>query len=156
MPPGFTQQLANHLTRSSKITVREANDGEPVVPGVALIAPGGNHLKVQRSGENYVVKVDNQTPPVNSHRPSVDVLFESVANSTKGRAAAFLMTGMGSDGAEGLGKLATSGAITVAQTVDSCVCHGMPKSAIERGYARVIVPLDSISTAILTCAPQTA
>ena len=156
MPPGFTQQLANHLNRSSNITVREATDGEPVTAGVALVAPGGTHLKVQRKGESYCVKVDGQTPPVSSHRPSVDVLFESVAHSTKGRAAAFLMTGMGSDGAEGLGKLAAAGAITVAQTLDSCVCHGMPKSAIERGYARVVLPLDSISTAIFSCAPQAA
>ena len=154
MPPGFTQQLANHLNRASKITVREASDGEPVRPGVALIAPGGTHLRVRKSADGYVVKVDSQSPPVSSHRPSVDVLFESVANSTKGRAAAFLMTGMGSDGAEGLGKLAELGALTVAQTLDSCVCHGMPKSAIERGYARVIIPLDSISTAMLLCAPS--
>lgn len=151
MPPGFTQQLANHLNRTSQITVREAVDSELVQPGLALIAPGGSHLKVVRGGEGYVVRIDNKTPPVSSHRPSVDVLFSSVADSTDGRAAAFLMTGMGSDGAEGLGKLAHKNAITVAQTPDSCVCHGMPKSAMERGYAKFVVPLDGITSAIAAC-----
>jgi len=155
MPPGFTQQLASHLNRTSQIEVREAVDGDAVRPGLALVAPGGAHLKVIRKDDGYQVRVDTQTPPVTSHRPSVDVLFESVADSSKGRAAAFLMTGMGSDGAGGMGKLARSGAITGAQTPDSCVCHGMPKSAIDRGYVRAIIPLDSISTAILACASAT-
>lgn len=151
MPPSFTQQLANHLNRTSRISVREALDSEMVRPGVALVAPGGAHLKVIRSGDGYVVRVDHKTPPVSSHRPSVDVLFSSVAESSNGRAAAFLMTGMGSDGAEGLGKLAHKNAITVVQTPDSCVCHGMPKSAMERGYARFVVPLDGITSAIAAC-----
>jgi two-component system, chemotaxis family, protein-glutamate methylesterase/glutaminase len=155
MPPGFTQQLANHLNRTSQITVREAVEGEPIEPGVALVAPGGKHLRVVRYDHGYIVRVDDQTPPVSSHRPSVDVLFSSVAASTNGRAAGILMTGMGSDGAEGLGKLAQTGAITIAQTPDSCVCHGMPKSAIDRGYASAVVPLDGINSALVACTSTT-
>ena len=152
MPPGFTQQLANHLDRTSQINVREARDGEPVRPGLALVAPGGAHLRVKRVDDDYIVKVDGLAAAVNSHKPSVDVLFDSIASSSNGRAAGFLMTGMGSDGAEGLGRLTLSGAITGAQTPDSCVCHGMPKSAIDRGHARVVIPLDSIALAMLACA----
>lgn len=151
MPPGFTQQLANHLDRSCRIKVREAVDREIVEPGVALVAPGGQHLRVIRGDGKYLVTLDDHTPPVSSHRPSVDVLFDSVAHSAQGRAAAFLMTGMGSDGADGLGKLAQRGAVTVAQTPDSCVCFGMPKSAIDRGHARAVVPLEAIAAAILAC-----
>lgn len=155
MPPGFTQQLANHLDRTSAITVREATEHEAVEPGVALIAPGGFHLRVARGDKGFFVHLDQRTPPVSSHRPSVDVLFDSVARSAGPRAAAFLMTGMGSDGAEGLGSLASAGAVTVAQTPDSCVCFGMPKSAIDRGYARAVMPLEGIAAAVIACGEVT-
>jgi len=151
VPPGFTQQLANHLDRICQIKVREAVDRELVEPGVALVAPGGKHLRVVRGDGKFLVMLDERTPPVSSHRPSVDVLFESVANAAQSHAAAFLMTGMGSDGAEGLGKLAQTGALTVAQTPDSCVCFGMPKSAIDRGHARAVIPLEAIASAIVAC-----
>ncbi len=151
MPPGFTQQLASHLDRLSPLNIREAVDREPVRPGTALIAPGGAHLRVARGKSGYFVRVDDRTPPVSSHRPSVDVLFESVAESAGKRAAAVLMTGMGSDGAQALGKLAKMGALTIAQTPDSCICHGMPKSAIDRGFARAIVPLDHIAPVLIAC-----
>lgn len=153
MPAGFTQMLATHLNRIAAITVREAADGDAVEPGLALVAPGGKHLRVVRSGGGYVVSLDERTPLVSGHRPSVDVLFESVAVAARNRAVGVLMTGMGSDGAEGMGKLAAAGAITISQTIDSCVCHGMPKSAIERGYARAVVPLEEIAAALISCAP---
>jgi two-component system, chemotaxis family, protein-glutamate methylesterase/glutaminase len=155
MPPGFTQQLANHLDRTCAITVREATERETVKPGVVLIAPGGMHMRVMRGDSTYFVTLDERTPPVSSHRPSVDVLFESVARSAGPRSAGVIMTGMGSDGANGLGKMAEAGAVTVAQTPDSCICFGMPKSAIDRGNARAVIPLDGISSAIIACGPTT-
>jgi two-component system chemotaxis response regulator CheB len=104
-----------------------------------------------KTREGYVTALDDQTGTVSGHRPSVDVLFDSVAVATQGRAAALIMTGMGSDGAAGLGKLARAGAVTLAQTPDSCICHGMPKSSIDRGYVQVIVPLEELSAAIIAC-----
>jgi two-component system chemotaxis response regulator CheB len=98
-----------------------------------------------------VVALDEHTPPVSGHRPSVDVLFESLALASLGRAAAVVMTGMGNDGAEGLGRLAALEAVTIAQTPDSCICHGMPKSAIERGHARAVVALEDLASAIIAC-----
>lgn len=151
MPPGFTQQLANHLDRNCQIKVQEAEHLQPVEPGVALIARGGMHLNVIRKDGGYVVTLDERTPSISGHRPSVDVLFDSVARSAGRRAAAFIMTGMGSDGANALGELARAGAVTVAQTPDSCVCFGMPKSAIDRGHARSVIPLDGIASAIVAC-----
>jgi two-component system chemotaxis response regulator CheB len=155
MPPGFTQQLANHLDRNCQITVREAEHLQPVEPGVALIARGGAHLNVIRKAGGYAVTLDEHTPPISGHRPSVDVLFDSVARSAGKRAAAFIMTGMGSDGANAMGELARAGAVTVAQTPDSCVCFGMPKSAMDRGHARAVIPLDGIASAIVACGAAT-
>jgi two-component system chemotaxis response regulator CheB len=152
MPPGFTQQLANHLDRICEIKVREAVERETVEPGVALVAPGGRHLKVVAADGKYQVSLDERLPAVSGHRPSVDVMFESVAQAAAGRAAAFLMTGMGHDGADGLGKLREAGAITIAQSPDSCVCFGMPKSAIDRGHTRAVIPLEAIASAIAACA----
>jgi len=152
MPPGFTQQLANHLDRICQIKVREAVDRETVEPGVALVAPGGRHLKLVAAEGKYQVLLDERLPAVSGHRPSVDVMFESVVQAAAGRAAAFLMTGMGHDGADGLGKLNEAGAITIAQSPDSCVCFGMPKSAIDRGHTRAVIPLEAIASAIVACA----
>lgn len=152
MPPGFTKLLAEHLNRAAKIEVREAVDGDTFYPGLALIAPGGTHLRVTHTHGQYRAVVDQQGPLVSGHRPSADVLFESVAQATSGHAVAVLMTGMGSDGAEGLGRLAEAGALTIAQTPESCVVSGMPKSAIDRNYARAIVPLEEIGAALMTCA----
>ena len=151
MPQGFTAMLAAHLDRSSLITVREAVDGEAIVPGVALIAPGNEHLRVVRSGNGYSVSLDDRMPQVSGHRPSVDVLFESVATATRGRAVGVIMTGMGSDGAANMGRLAAAGGVTIAQTPESCVCHGMPKSAIDAGHARAVLPLDEIAAALIAC-----
>jgi two-component system chemotaxis response regulator CheB len=152
MPPGFTQMLATHLNQIAKITVREAVHGERVTAGVALIAPGGAHLRVVRRNNELRVSIDSYSPTVSGHRPSVDVLFESVVKTMGNRAAGIIMTGMGYDGAEGMGKMMRGGALTIAQTPDSCVCYGMPKSAIDKGYARAVVALEEISSAIMACA----
>lgn len=153
MPAGFTGLLAEHLNRSAKIEVREAAEGDVIRPGLALIAPGGVHLRIVSTRDGYAVRLDERTGAVSGHRPSVDVLFESVAEATRGRAAAVIMTGMGNDGAEGLGKLAAAGALTIAQTPDSCICHGMPKSAIDRGYARAVVSLEDMASTLIACVP---
>jgi two-component system, chemotaxis family, protein-glutamate methylesterase/glutaminase len=151
MPAGFTTLLAEHLDRVAKIEVREAVTGDTIRPGLALIAPGGTHLRVVNAQGQFVALVDKDGPLVRGHRPSADVLFESLVAAAGEHTAAVLMTGMGSDGAEGLGRLAEIGALTIAQTPDSCVVSGMPKSAIDRGYARAILPLDEIATGLLAC-----
>ncbi len=151
MPAGFTSLLAENLNRLAKIEIREAKNGEPIRPGVALIAPGGAHLRVTRTNGQYFAAVDDKGPLVSGHRPSADVLFDSVVAASHGRAAAVLMTGMGSDGAEGLGRLAKAGAVTIAQSPDTCVVSGMPKSAIDRGYARAVLPLEEIASGIIAC-----
>ena len=149
MPAGFTAMMADHLNFTSKIEVHEAVDGNPIRPGTALIAPGGSHLRVVNKNGAYVAAIDSRGPLVSGHRPSVDVLFESLAIASGGRAAAVLMTGMGNDGAEGLGRLAAAGAVTIAQTPDTCVCSGMPKSSIDRGYARAVLPLEDIASCLI-------
>jgi two-component system, chemotaxis family, protein-glutamate methylesterase/glutaminase len=151
MPAGFTTLLASHLDRTSQVTVREATDGEPLHAGLALIAPGGKHMRVVRSSSGYTISLDEKGIPVNGHRPSADVLFESVANATRGKAVGVLMTGMGCDGAEGFGQLVKAGAMTIAQTPDSCICQGMPKSSIDRGYANAVVSLEDIASALIAC-----
>lgn len=155
MPATFTQMLAKHLDRRASISVREAKNGDAVSPGVALIAPGDFHMRVFRSKTGYFVSLDGQAALVNGHRPSVDVLFESVAVASCGHAAAAIMTGMGDDGAKGMGCLAAAGAVTIAQSPDSCICHRMPKSAIDRGYARAVVPLAELAGALMVCGDTT-
>ncbi len=152
MPEGFTALMADHLNQSSRIQVREARDGEVVRPGVALVTPGNHHMRVIQSKGEYVVVLDAKGALVSGHRPSVDVLFESLAASARDRAVAVIMTGMGSDGAEGMGRLAEAGALTIAQAPESCVVGGMPKSAIDRGHVRAIVPLDDIGPSLAACA----
>jgi two-component system chemotaxis response regulator CheB len=151
MPANFTALLANHLNRISQLTVREATEGAALEPGVALIAPGGAHLRVSWINGQYQVTIDRAGELVGGHRPSVDVLFDSVCSATQGHAAALLMTGMGSDGAAGLGRLAEAGALTIAQSPETCVISGMPKSAIDRGFARVVLPLEEMAAAVLAC-----
>lgn len=156
MPAGFTTLLTAHLDRSSAITVREATDGEVLQPGVALVSPGGAHLSVVRGTKGYAASLDTRSPAVSGHRPSVDVLFDSVAIASRGHAAAVQMTGMGSDGAEAMGRLAAAGGVTIAQSPDSCICFGMPKSAIDRGYTQAVVPLEEIASAIIACSPPSS
>jgi len=148
MPGGFTRSFAERLDKLCQIRVKEAHDGERVLPGHAYIAPGDQHLKLARSGANYVVRLDSG-PPVNRHRPSVDVLFESAAQQAGRNAIGVLLTGMGKDGAAGLLTMRNAGSATVAQDEDSCVVFGMPREAIALGAADEVLPLDAIAPRLL-------
>jgi len=148
MPEKFTAAFAKRLDSICEIHVREAVDGERMLPGLALIAPGGRHLVVRRSGAYYHVGIVDG-PPVNRHRPSVDVLFRSVARCAGANALGVIMTGMGDDGARGLREMRDAGARTVAQDEASCVVFGMPKEAIRMGAAERVLPLDDIASAVL-------
>lgn len=148
MPAGFTRSFAQRLDSLCQITVREAQDGEPVLPGVALIAPGDRHMEIVSQDSGYRVRISD-APPVNRHRPSVDVLFDSVARQASKHASAALLTGMGADGARGLLHLRQTGAFTLAQSEATCVVFGMPREAIALGAARKIVDLDDISQCLL-------
>jgi two-component system chemotaxis response regulator CheB len=152
MPVGFTALLAARLDRCSRIRVREAAHGDRIEPGLALVGPGGRQMRIVRRDGRLVVSLEGDQSPVSGHVPSVDVLMSSVASSAGGRAVAVVMTGMGSDGADGMAQLSSSGAVTIAQSPDSCVCFGMPKSVIERGHARAEIPLSEIAPALVACA----
>jgi two-component system chemotaxis response regulator CheB len=143
MPGGFTRSFAERLNRLCNITVKEASDGERVLPGHAYIAPGDAHLKLARSGANYVARLDDG-PPVNRHRPSVDVLFHSAATQAGRNAIGVILTGMGKDGAAGLLEMRQAGSATLAQDEASCVVFGMPREAIALGGAVEIIGLDEI------------
>jgi two-component system, chemotaxis family, protein-glutamate methylesterase/glutaminase len=143
MPEKFTASFAERLNGLCQIEVREARHNDRVIPGLALIAPGGKHMLLKRSGAYYHVDVMDG-PLINRHRPSVDVLFRSVAKYAGKNATGIIMTGMGDDGARGLKEMQEAGAITYAQDEASCVVFGMPKEAIKLGAARHIVPLDQI------------
>ena len=148
MPEMFTRAFAERLNKDCAIAVKEAADGDPIVSGRALIAPGNHHLIVERDGASYVARI-NDGPLVSRHRPSVDVLFRSVARSAGRDAVGIIMTGMGNDGAQGLLEMRDAGARTIAQDESSCVVFGMPKEAITRGAALSILPLQQISDAAL-------
>jgi len=144
MPPKFTYSLAQRLNIHSALTVKEAEDGEPVRPGFAYIAPGGRHMELAASGRQYVIRLTDG-PQRNGHRPSVDVLFESLVPFTELARHAVVMTGMGSDGAKGMRALADHGAVTtIAEAEETCVVFGMPRSAIEEGAASLVLPLHDI------------
>lgn len=147
MPPVFTTGFARRLDARCRINVAEARDGERLLPGHAYVAPGDFHVRVVRRGADYVASV-TQDEPVNRHRPSVDVLFASVAASAGGNALGVILTGMGADGAAGLRAMRDAGAFTVAQDEASCVIFGMPKAAIALGAACEIVPLERIVTTL--------
>ena len=143
MPEKFTAAFAERLNTLSQIEVKEAETGDRVIPGRALIAPGGFHLEVQRSGAQFIAKVF-RGPPVNRHCPSVDVLFRSVAKQAGRNAIGVIMTGMGDDGARGLLEMYKVGARTIAQDEASCVVFGMPREAIKLGAAGEVASLDRI------------
>jgi len=143
MPGGFTRSFAERLDRLCRISVKEATDGERVLPGHAYIAPGDQHLELARSGANYVARL-NSGPPVNRHRPSVDVLFHSAAKHAGKNAVGVILTGMGKDGAKGLLEMREAGAATIAQNEETCVVFGMPREAIAMGGALEVVALDDI------------
>ncbi len=148
MPEKFTASFAERLNGLCQIEVREAKSNDRVIPGLALIAPGGKHMLLKRSGAYYHVDVVDG-PLVNRHRPSVDVLFRSVAKFAGKNATGIIMTGMGDDGARGLKEMLDAGASTVAQDEASCVVFGMPKEAIKLGAAKKIMPLNEIHRVIL-------
>ncbi len=148
MPEKFTASFAERLNSVCEIEVREARNNDRILPGLALIAPGGKHLMVNRSGAFYHAQVIDG-PLVNRHRPSVDVLFRSVAKFAGKNATGIIMTGMGDDGARGLKEMLEAGAATVAQDEASCVVFGMPKEAIKLNAAQRIMALEDIHQAIL-------
>jgi two-component system chemotaxis response regulator CheB len=148
MPEKFTAAFAERLNSLCQIDVREARHGDRVLPGRALIAPGGKHMLLRRDGAQYCVDVIDG-PLVNRHRPSVDVLFRSVAKHAGANALGVIMTGMGDDGAAGLLEMRKAGARTVAQDEESCVVYGMPKEAVKRGGVEKSVPLSAIDREIL-------
>jgi two-component system chemotaxis response regulator CheB len=148
MPEKFTAEFANRLNGLCKIEVKEAQNNDRVIPGRALIAPGGKHMLLRRTGAQYYVEVMDG-PLVNRHRPSVDVLFRSVAKCAGANALGVIMTGMGDDGAAGLMEMRTAGAHTVAQDEESCVVFGMPKEAIKRGGVEKTVTLTAIAREIM-------
>ncbi len=153
MPENFTAAFARRLNDLCHIEVREAADEDRVIPGVALIAPGNHHLVIRRSGSDYTVKVKTG-PPVHYQRPSVDVLFQSVAKHAGENAVGVLMTGMGADGAKGLLEMREAGAYTIAQDEKSCVVFGMPKEAVRIGAADEVAPLENISRQIIAALQQ--
>jgi len=148
MPEHFTSSFAKRLNELCQMEVREARDNDPVVPGVALIAPGNHHMLLYRSGGNYLVKLKDG-PMVHYQRPSVDVLFQSVAANAGKNAVGVILTGMGADGAKGLLAMKERGAYTLAQDAESCVVFGMPKEAIKLGAADKIVALADVSRSII-------
>ncbi len=148
MPEYFTKAFADRLNKFCSLEVREAQDNDHVASGVALVAPGNHHMVLERSGAGYQVKI-RDGPPVHHQRPSVDVLFQSVARHAGSNAVGVILTGMGADGAKGLLAMKQSGAHTIAQDERSCVVFGMPKEAIKLGAADEIVPLKDITQTLL-------
>lgn len=149
MPENFTRSFANRLNELCRITVKEASDGDSVLRGQALIAPGNKHMLLKRSGARYYVEVKDG-PLVNRHRPSVDVLFRSTARYAGRNAIGVIMTGMGDDGAKGMLEMKEAGAFNIAQDEASCVVFGMPKEAIKIDAHNVILPLDKIASKVLS------
>ncbi|MBK8167532.1 MAG: chemotaxis response regulator protein-glutamate methylesterase [bacterium] len=147
MPPVFTRQLAARLDGLSAMTVREATDGETLTTGLALLAPGDRHLILRRQGATYRVELKDG-PKVSGHKPSVDVLFRSVAEAAKADAVGVILTGMGADGAQGLLQMRQAGAETIGQDEASCIVYGMPREAALLGAVGTVVPLDRIAERI--------
>jgi two-component system, chemotaxis family, protein-glutamate methylesterase/glutaminase len=148
MPPGFTASFANRLDGLCKIAVQEARHGERVMPGRAYIAPGGHHLAVARSGATFTTVLSDDEP-VNRHRPSVEVLFRSVARAAGANAAGVMLTGMGKDGAAAMLEMRQAGAFNIAQDEATCVVFGMPKEAIALGAVHEVLPLGQIARRLL-------
>jgi two-component system chemotaxis response regulator CheB len=147
MPPGFTRSFASRLDEVCRMRVKEAEHGDPLLPGHALIAPGDRHMVVRRSGARYHVELQD-TPPVHRHRPSVNVLFHSAAEHLGANAVGVIMTGMGDDGAAGMREMRDAGAYTMAQDEATCVVYGMPREAVRAGAAVDILPLPELSGAV--------
>jgi two-component system chemotaxis response regulator CheB len=148
MPPGFTKSYAARLNGLCRIRVAEASDGERVLPGHAYIAPGGLHMSVERSGANYIVRVQDGEA-VNRHKPSVDVLFGSAARVVGRNALAVMLTGMGGDGAKAMRAMRDAGSFNLVQDEASCVVFGMPREAIAAGAAHEVLPLKQIAPRLI-------
>jgi two-component system chemotaxis response regulator CheB len=144
MPENFTKSFADRLNSLCKISVKEAEHNERILPGHAYIAPGHSHLLLKRSGANYMTEL-SQGPPVNRHRPSVDVLFRSAANVAGANAMGIILTGMGKDGAQGMVEMKRAGSFTIAQDEATCVVFGMPREAIALGGAAEVLPLQNVA-----------
>lgn len=149
MPEGFTRSFAQRLDGLCRISVKEAEHGDRVLPGHAYLAPGHSHLRLARSGANYVTHLD-QGPPVNRHRPSVDVLFASAAEHAGRNASGVILTGMGKDGALGMLQMREAGAFNVAQDESTCVVFGMPREAIAAGAVHEVGPLTELPRLVMT------
>ena len=148
MPPGFTKSYAARLNGLCRIRVAEAQDGERVLPGHAYIAPGGFHLSVERSGANYIARVQDGEP-INRHKPSVEVLFDSAARVVGRNALAVMLTGMGADGAKAMRSMRDAGSYNLVQDENSCVVFGMPREAIAHGAANEVLPLTQIAPRLI-------
>jgi two-component system chemotaxis response regulator CheB len=149
MPEGFTEMFARRLDECCAVEVQEAKSGDLLLAGRVLICPGNRHMMVRRMPRGDMA-VLSDGPPVNGHRPSVDVMFHSVAQEFSLTAVGVIMTGMGEDGAEGLGAIKAAGGMTVAQSEDTCVVSGMPRAAILKGHANKIVPLDTMGAFLVS------
>jgi two-component system chemotaxis response regulator CheB len=149
MPEGFTEMFAKRLDECCELEVQEARSGDLLIAGRVLICPGNRHMMVRRMPRGDMA-VLSDSPHVNGHRPSADVLFHSVAQEFGPSAVGIIMTGMGEDGAEGLGAIKNSGGMTVAQSEDTCVVGGMPRAAISKGFASKVIPLDALASFLVT------
>jgi two-component system chemotaxis response regulator CheB len=148
MPAGFTRSFAQRLDKLTRLHVCESQGGERILPGHAYLAPGDKHLLVVRSGADYVTRLSDE-PPVNRHRPAVDVMFESVASAAGKNAIALILTGMGKDGAKGMSSIHQQGGYTLAQDEDSCVVYGMPREAVLAGGVDTVAPLDDLGGLVI-------
>ncbi len=156
MPDGFTEMFAKRLDETCAVRVKEAQSGDLLLAGRVLVCPGNRHLKVKKLPLGTVAVLAEEAP-VHGHRPSVDVLFRSVAEEFGAQAIAVIMTGMGDDGASGMGAIRAAGGMTIAQSEESCVVFGMPKAAIDRGYVTRVVHLEDLpNTLQAQCAPERA
>lgn len=152
MPSGYTNRFATRLNERCKISVREAQDGDRILPGLALLAPGGKHMEVRRAGASYQVALTDG-PAEHQSKPSVDVMFRSCAKHIGKHTISVILTGMGKDGASGMQTLAETGARTIAQNEETCVVFGMPREAIATGVVQDVLPLDEIAECVLANKP---
>jgi two-component system chemotaxis response regulator CheB len=150
MPAQFTTSFAQRLDTICPMSVKEAEDGDRVYPGRILLAPGGYHMVLNRSGADYFVSIKDG-PRVCHQKPSVEVLFKSVAKYAGANAVGAILTGMGNDGAQGLMDMRQNGAHTIAQDEESCIVFGMPMEAIKCGAAEKIAPLSSMAATLISC-----
>jgi two-component system, chemotaxis family, protein-glutamate methylesterase/glutaminase len=148
MPEGFTEMFAKRLDELSLVEVQEAKSGDLLLAGRVLVCPGNRHMMVRRMARGDMVVLAD-SPQVNGHRPSVDVLFYSVAQEFGNAAIGVIMTGMGEDGADGLGAIKAAGGMTIAQSEETCVVGGMPRAAISKGFVNRVIPLDALAHALL-------